>query len=85
MRILSARITRALLDRATRRVEAVVTLTAATSAQDATETVRITVSAPARAEGAAPLRDRLIAAAKLTYATTPRPLRSSARNQRHAA
>jgi hypothetical protein len=85
LRILSARITRALLNRATARVEAVIALTAATGADDATETVRISVSAPARADGAAPLRDRLIAAAKLTYATTPRPARNTARYQRHAA
>lgn len=72
MRILSARIVRARLDRDTKRVEAVVALTAMRDGTGLPDMVRIAVSAPAHAPGSAPLRERLTAAAKLTYATTPR-------------
>ncbi|OYX45162.1 MAG: hypothetical protein B7Z02_02650 [Rhodobacterales bacterium 32-67-9] len=69
MRILSARIARAHRDRRKGRVEAEVALTVLWGAGP----VRIFVatSAPCRAPGAAPLRDRLLGAAKLSLAFDP--------------
>ena len=84
MRILSARVLRARRDRATSRVEAVVALTAVSLDTLSPKTVHIAVSAPATAEEAPPLRQRLIAAAKLTHAATPRTMRARTW-QRHAA
>ncbi|MFZ5710483.1 MAG: hypothetical protein ACOY4T_12510 [Pseudomonadota bacterium] len=76
MRILSARVTRARRNSGTSRAEAVVALLVADPDGSVPVAVRLAVSAPLRAPGAAPLRDRLIAAAKLTYAATPRALRT---------
>jgi hypothetical protein len=69
MRILSARITRARRDRSFGEVEAMVTLIVLPSEEAGIERVDVAVSSPARAPGAAPLRDRLLAQAKLGYAT----------------
>ncbi|MFN0113106.1 MAG: hypothetical protein ACKVPY_00340 [Paracoccaceae bacterium] len=77
MRILSARVIRARRDAASRRAEAVVALLADEEDGAAPLLLRIAVSAPLRAPGAASLRDRLIAAAKLTCAATPRPHRAA--------
>jgi hypothetical protein len=84
MRILSARILRARRDRATARVEAVVALTALSLDALTPETIHIAISAPATAPDAPPLRQRLIAAAKLTHTATPRMMRARSW-QRHAA
>ncbi len=84
MRILSARVLRARRDRAIARVEAIVTLTALALDALSPETVHIAVSAPATAEDAPPLRQRLIAAAKLTHAAAPRAMRARTWH-RHAA
>ena len=81
MRILSARVIRARRNRDTARAEAVVALLIREVDGLPDTFVRIGVSAPLLAPGAAPLRDRLIAAAKLTYAATPRQMRA----QRFAA
>ena len=69
MRILSARITRARRDRAFGEVEALVTLIVLPNETAGIERVDVTVSSPARAPGAAALRERLLAQAKLGYAT----------------
>jgi hypothetical protein len=76
MRVLSARVIRARRNSTTQRAEAVVGLLMREDDALSDVFVRITVSAPLHAPGAAPLRDRLIAAAKLTYAATPRPMRA---------
>ncbi|MEZ5776724.1 MAG: hypothetical protein R3E44_00030 [Paracoccaceae bacterium] len=69
MRILSARVTRARRDRADNRVAAIVALTVLRNGATLNATVRVT--APARAPGAASLRDRLLGAAKLSFASDP--------------
>lgn len=84
MRILSARVLRARRDRTTSRVEAVVALTALALDALSPETIQVAISAPAAAPDAPPLRQRLIAAAKLAYAATPRMMRARSW-QRHAA
>ena len=84
MRILSARVLRARRDPSTARVEAVVAMTTLALDAFSPETVHIAVSAPAVAPGAPPLRQRLIAAAKLTHAATPRAMRARTWD-RHAA
>jgi hypothetical protein len=84
MRILSARVLRARRDRTTSRVEAVVALTALALDALSPETVHVAISAPAAAPDAPPLRQRLIAAAKLTHAAAPRMMRARTW-QRHAA
>lgn len=84
MRILTARVLRARRDRANSRVEAIVALTTLTEDAETPETMRILVTAPGNAPGAPSLRQRLIAAAKLTHAATPRAMRAPTW-QRHAA
>ncbi len=69
MRILSARISRARRDRPSDRVEAIVALTVLWDGQRVHRLVR--AAAPARAPGAAPLRARLLGAAKLAFAADP--------------
>ena len=69
MRILSARITRVRRHRSHGEVEALVTLVVLPSDSAGIERVDVAVSSPATAVGAAPLRDRLLAQAKLSYAT----------------
>ncbi|MGB3178188.1 MAG: hypothetical protein WBC68_14990 [Albidovulum sp.] len=71
MRILSARVSHANHDRAANRVDAIVTLLVRDSGHGGDHEVRVQVSAPAHAPGAAPLRDRLAAAAKLIFVTRP--------------
>ena len=66
MRILSARARNIALDRAALRIQATVILRIATVAGE--REVRVQTSAPIRAPGAAPLKDRLIASAKLILA-----------------
>ena len=67
MRILSARVTTIRVNRASARIEAVVVLLVETNGGVARE-MRIPTSAPITAPGAAPLKDRLIASAKLILA-----------------
>ena len=69
MRILSARITRVRRHRAHGEVEAMVTLVILPTDAAQVDRVEVAVSSPARAPGAAPLRERLLAQAKLSYAT----------------
>lgn len=69
MRILSARIHRARRDRASGMVSVIVALTALRS--DRLVRAFITVSVPGRPAGAAPLRDRVLGAAKLAFAARP--------------
>ncbi len=69
MRILSARIGPARLLRDMGEVEAVVTLVVKHDDGTLPLVVRVAASSPARAPGAAPLRERLLAQAKLAYAT----------------
>lgn len=69
MRILSARIAHARRDRRSGRVDAEVALTVLWGAGPMR--VFVTTSAPCRAPGAAPLRDRLLGAAKLSIAFDP--------------
>jgi hypothetical protein len=87
MRITSARILHARLNRLTNRVEAIVLLTADLAPDLADDRVRIAVSTPAhRDPSAAPLRHRLVAAAKLAYATAGRSAAArSAGPSRYAA
>lgn len=66
MRILSARIRDIATDRARRRVQATVILRLADPAGD--REVRVRTAAPLAGPGAAPLRARLIASAKLLVA-----------------
>ncbi len=66
MRILSARITRARRVRATGRVEAIVALTV--DAGGGHVRAHLHIAARAAAPGAPPLRERLLAAAKLKFA-----------------
>ena len=67
MRILSARITGVRVNRAAARVEAVVVLLVEQGG-DAARELRVPTSAPIAAPGAAPLKERLIASAKLILA-----------------
>lgn len=69
MRVLSARITRARRDRMSDRVDAIVALTIVRNDQVIRAKVR--VSSPARDYGGATLRARLLAAAKLAFASDP--------------
>ena len=72
MRILSARISRARrLGRDSGLVEAVVTLLAIGQDDAVPRQAHLRVCAPVRAPGAAPLRARLLASAKLMAATRP--------------
>lgn len=79
MRILSARVLRARHLRELGRVEAMVMLLVKPEGQGQPYEARILTSAPARAPGAAPLRDRLLASAKLLHALHAQdaPLRGS--------
>lgn len=80
MRILSARISHVRHLRRYNEVEAAVTLVILPSESAGIERITVTVSSPARAPGAAPLRERLLAQAKLGYATG-----RVGRRARHAA
>ncbi|MCV2867419.1 hypothetical protein OEW28_02095 [Defluviimonas sp. WL0002] len=71
MRILSARVIHARRSSTAGRVDALVRLLSEPVSGAAVAWVDIAVSAPARAPGAAPLRDRLLAAAKLVFAANP--------------
>ncbi|PKP72951.1 MAG: hypothetical protein CVT84_16050 [Alphaproteobacteria bacterium HGW-Alphaproteobacteria-6] len=72
MRILSSRVSRARrLGDGADRVEAVVTLLAIDRDGAQPRQLHLRISAAARAPGAAPLRARLLAAAKLMVATRP--------------
>lgn len=71
MRILSARIHRVRRDRETGTVSAVVALTALRDRQSIRAFVAVAVAA--RPIGAAPLRDRVLGAAKLAFVREPRP------------
>lgn len=66
MRILSARIHRVRRDRATGMLSATVALTALLGDQPIRAFVAVAV--PGRSPGAAPVRDRLLGAAKLAFA-----------------
>ncbi|MFN6951642.1 MAG: hypothetical protein ACK4NE_03490 [Albidovulum sp.] len=66
MRILSARIHRARRDRSSGMVSAVVALTAV--CDQLPVRAFVTVCVPGRPVGAAPLRDRVLGAAKLAFA-----------------
>ncbi len=66
MRILSARVRNIVVDRNSRRVSATVHLHASLGGQD--RTISIATSAPITTPGGAPLKDRLIASAKLIFA-----------------
>lgn len=68
MRILSARVAHARRDTDSDQVRAVVHILVERSPGAGPERAEIPVSAPAHAQDAAPLRHRLIAAAKLAYA-----------------
>lgn len=81
MRILSARVLRARRLRDLGHVEAMVMLLVKPEGQAQPYEARILTSAPARAPGAAPLRDRLLASAKLLHAIHAQDLPRS----RHAA
>lgn len=88
MRILSARAREIALDRARKRVLSTVILLI--EHQDGRQDeVRIRTSAPIRSTGAAPLRDRLIASAKLILAmsgpSSHRPPEAEAAHERPAA
>ena len=69
MRILSARVAHARHDRVADRVTAIVALTVLRNGTALNTAIQ--VSAPARAPGAAALRARLLAAAKLSFACDP--------------
>lgn len=71
MRILSARIHRVRRDRERDTVSAVVALTALCDRRPVRAFVAVAV--PARPTGAAPLRDRVLGAAKLAFVREPRP------------
>lgn len=81
MRILSARIVRARRLRAFGEVEALVALLILREGETRPYLAEITASVPARAPGGAPLRERLLASAKLAHAAG----RSGSRSARHAA
>lgn len=69
MRVLSARVAHARRDRRVDVVHALVALTV--QCRNETVYTMIPIAAPARACGAAPLRERLLGAAKLSFATLP--------------
>ena len=71
MRILSARIHGVRRDRESGTVSAVVALTALRDRQPVRASVEVAV--PGRPIGAAPLRDRVLGAAKLAFARERRP------------
>lgn len=78
MQIMSARISRARLLRRYGEVEATVTLLIKADSQPFPYVAKIVTSSPARAPGAAPLRERLLASAKLKHAVErARPSQSS--------
>ncbi len=79
MRILSARVLRARHLKDLGRVEAMVMLLVKPEGQAAPYEARVLTSAPARAPGAAPLRDRLLASAKLLHAIHAQDLPRSRR------
>ncbi len=81
MQILSARIQSARRLREFGEVKAVVALLLRPSENDEPLLVRVLASSPAEAAGAAPLRQRLIASAKLSYYSG----RMQPRHSRHAA
>lgn len=84
MRILSARARTIRHDPVTRRVSAVIVLHIDSGGQE--EVVSIPASAPVSAPGCAPLKDRLIAAAKLALAMSgPRHRPADAAEARPAA
>lgn len=86
MRILSARISRARrLGGDASLVEAVVTLLAIGGDDAQPRQIHLRIAAPARAPGAAPLRARLLASAKLMAATRPELWRTGAADTRHAS
>ena len=70
-RILSARVLRAQRGGETGRVHAVVRLLVETRPGGGMDQVDVTVAAPGQAPGAAPLRHRLLSAAKLALAAAP--------------
>lgn len=76
MRILSARIIHARRDSRTRKVEAIVRLMAESGPGGGIVRADVTVAAPGRAPGAARLRERLLAAAKLAFAAAPSAYRA---------
>lgn len=82
VRILSARIHRARRDRAAGTVAAVVALTALRGGTPVRAFVAVSV--PARSAGAAPLRNRLLGAAKLAFAARPMVLSPQAERARAA-
>ncbi|MCV2863187.1 hypothetical protein [Defluviimonas sp. WL0075] len=84
MRILSARIVHARRVPASDRIEALVRLLSEPRPGADIERVEVAVTAPARARDAAPLRARLLAAAKLAYAIDPGLYRSPCRASRAA-
>ena len=69
MRFLSAQIFNPRYRRDREEVEATVALIIGRSDEPGVKRVKINVSSPARAPGAAPLRERLLAQAKLCYIT----------------
>jgi hypothetical protein len=69
MRVLSARITRARRNRIANRVDAIVALMVVRN--DHVVRAMVRVSSPARDSGGATLRARLLAAAKLAFASDP--------------
>lgn len=81
MRILSARITAVHRLRAYGEVEALVKLLVKRDADPRPYLAEVLASVPARAPGAAPLRDRLLASAKLSLAAG----RATPLGARHAA
>lgn len=87
MRILSARISRArrLGGVDANRVEAVVTLLAIGEDGAQPRQIRLHIIAAARAPGAAPLRARLLAAAKLMVATRSELWRAASPDPRRAS
>jgi len=85
MRILSSRVSRARrLGGGTDRVEAVVTLLAIGHDGAQPRQLHLRISAAARAPGAAPLRARLLATAKLMVATRPELWRDASPDPRRA-
>jgi hypothetical protein len=79
MRVLSARVLRARRMATSGRVEAIVTLIVEVGDRGQILCADIPVSAPRSAPMAPPLRARLIAAAKLAFATRTQEVRESSR------
>ncbi len=71
MRVLSARVLRARRNRALAQVEAVIALLIEDSVGAAPYLVRVAIAAPIAGTGAAALRQRLYAGAKLRFFTAP--------------